>query len=219
MANELVNMADSFKGLDMGALIGGPLVAVCAANRDLALSAAEYIDKVGMNSNADGSKTARMVTFSATKPNIAEDGTVTQQTVTFQAPFLALVEVPNLFVRKVEIRFNMEVKSSFTATSESAKSAALEASVKFGWGMVSGSAKISGSISSKDSSTRSSDNSAKYDVYVVAEDRGMPEGMAKVLDIMKGLIAPTEVKTLTDSGGTAAVATPAKTPVAKPAGT
>lgn len=225
MADELVSMAEQFKGLDMGALIGGPLIAVCEANRSLALSTADYVDKVGMNDTlgADGKPTgqkeARMVTFTAKKPTVDADGKVTTQEVTFQAPLLALVEVPSLFVRKVEIRFNMEVKSSFTESKEKSASASVDASVKYGWGLGSVSARVQGNVASKDTSTRTSDNTAKYDVYVVAEDRGMPEGMAKVLNIMQGLIAPTEVKTLSDSSGAVGagpVAAGVKSPVKAP---
>ena len=38
--------------------------------------------------------------------------------------------------------------------------------------------------------TRSSDNSAKYHVQVLAEDTGMPEGLARVLDILHTAIQP-----------------------------
>ena len=55
MANELVNMSEQFKGLDMSSLIGGPLIAICEANKNLAMAASDYIDRVGMNTNADGS--------------------------------------------------------------------------------------------------------------------------------------------------------------------
>ena len=205
MANELVNMSEQFKGLDMSSLIGGPLSAICEANKNLAMAASDYIDRVGMNTNADGSKNARMVTFSATKPNVDSSGNVTQQTVTFQAPFLALVEVPNLFVRKAVIDFNMEVKSSFQEQKESQAQASLDAEAKFGWGMFSGTVKVHGSVSSKDSQTRQSDNSAKYSVHVEAEDRGMPEGMAKVLDLMRTMIVPTAV------AESSTTTTPAKT--------
>lgn len=217
--NDLVSMQDQFKGLPMADLIGGPLTAVCEANKNLALAAADYIDKVGMDAQPDGSRKARMVTFSATKPNIDESGNVTQQTVTFQAPMLALVEVPNLFVRKAVIDFNMEVRSSFTQTTEKSASGSMQAQASYGWGLFKASVNIQGSVSSKDAQTRQSDNSAKYAVHIEAEDRGLPEGMAKVLDIMRSLITPTSVTTSsgpttggTGTGSTGSTgSTPAKT--------
>jgi hypothetical protein len=49
---------------------------------------------------------------------------------------------------------------------------------------------IAGSISSHQEQTRTSDNSAKYHVEVLAEDAGMPEGLARVLDILQSSIEP-----------------------------
>ena len=40
--------------------------------------------------------------------------------------------------------------------------------------------------------SRKSDNSAKYDVKVVARDDGPPEGLMKVLDMLNDAIAPTQ---------------------------
>lgn len=227
--NELVSMQDQFKGLPMSDLIGGPLTAVCEANKNLALACADYIDQVGMNPvlGADGKptgeKSARMVTFSASKPNVADDGTITTQTVTFQAPMLALVEVPNLFVRKTVIDFEMQVKSSASSSSETSAEAKLSAEGSYGWGFAKVKVNIQGSVASKSANTRSSDNSAKYSVHVEAEDRGMPEGMAKVLDMMRTLIAPTAVSSTAavtpTSGGSGSVSAPAAATVAAPAAT
>ena len=47
MADELVKMADQFSGLDMSALIGGPLKAACEAQMMLASSTAEFIENIG----------------------------------------------------------------------------------------------------------------------------------------------------------------------------
>jgi len=50
--------------------------------------------------------------------------------------------------------------------------------------------KVHGSVSSKSEHTRTSDNSAKYDVKVIARDDGMPEGLSRVLDMLNSAIAP-----------------------------
>jgi hypothetical protein len=41
--------------------------------------------------------------------------------------------------------------------------------------------------------TRSSDNSAKYHVAVHAEDKGMPEGLARVMDILQTACVPRRI--------------------------
>jgi hypothetical protein len=50
---------------------------------------------------------------------------------------------------------------------------------------------ISGSVSSHQSNTRSTDNSAKYHVDVRAANHGTPEGLSRVLDILSVAAAPT----------------------------
>ena len=45
---ELVNMAEQFQGLPMSELIGGPLMAVCDAQTNLAKSTAQYIKEIGL---------------------------------------------------------------------------------------------------------------------------------------------------------------------------
>ena len=67
---------------------------------------------------------------------------------------------------------------------------------------------MSGSVASHSANTRKTDNSAKYDVKVVARDDGPPEGLMKMLDILQGAIAPAPT----------AGAAPAPTPAAPTGG-
>ena len=82
----------------------------------------------------------------------------------------------------------MEVKASTASQTTSAQDAKVSASWK-GWG-----AKVSfhGSVSNKNTSQRSSDTSAKYEVKVSATDDGAPEGLMKVLDILGEAIQPAD---------------------------
>jgi hypothetical protein len=90
----------------------------------------------------------------------------------------------------------MEVKNSETSKESFDASAKMEAQAKIGWGPVSVSVNISGSVSSHKENTRSTDQSAKYHVEVHAVDNGMPEGLARVLDIMHSAIAPSTLPAL-----------------------
>lgn len=191
MANELVSMGDQFKGLPMGDLIGGPLQAACDSQIKLANSTADFIKAVGFLPTKDGGMgPARTARFQYTKMVQGGDGTVTPYKAEINVPLLAIVKIPCLFVKRVDISFDMEVKSSFSEKSSLDASASLEASTKFRFGPVSGSVNISGSVSSHKENTRSSDNSAKYHVSVLAEDDGMPEGLARVLDILQSATEP-----------------------------
>ena len=108
--------------------------------------------------------------------------------MSLDVPLLSIVKSPNLQVKEVDINFNMEVKASSASSNETNKKASVDASWS-GWG-----AKVSfhGSVSNKNTSQRSSDTSAKYEVKVLAKDDGAPEGLMKVLDILGEAIQPAD---------------------------
>ncbi len=217
--NELVNMSDQFKGLPMGELIGGPLSAACEAQVKLAQATADFIKVIGFlppkGGNDEYGSGTRTALFKFMRPvdnpavKQGEPNSILEEEVELCVPLLAIVKIPNLSITTVDVSFDMEVKSSFSTKSSLDASASLEASMSFGWGIFSGSVKIQGSIATHKENTRTSDNSAKYHVLVHAEDKGMPEGLARVLDILQTSCAPRkigspqQVAQLPGSGGTA----------------
>ena len=80
--------------------------------------------------------------------------------------------------------------SSSTDQSSTDKEATVDAEAKFGWGPFSAKINVHGSVASHSSNTRQSDNSAKYDVKVLARDDGPPEGLMKMLDMLGTAVAP-----------------------------
>ena len=191
---DLVNMADQFKGLDMSNLIAGPLLATCDAQVKLAKSAAEFIDEVGLRTDGE-SKVARTVDFSMTRPNQIEDGTIVEESIDLSVPMLAIVHTPNLLIEEANVSFSMEVKSSFAEKSSLDAEAGIEGKATVGWGPISASVKIHGSVATHKENTRSSDNSAKYEVSVKAKQAGTPEGLMKVLDMMASACEPRKIST------------------------
>ncbi len=200
----LVNMADQFKGLPMQDLIGGPLDAAVKANVNLAQSTADFINNVGFVQIMDPATKkmipgpARMVDFDFERPGLAidKDGNAirTIEAVKMKVPILAIVPIPNLQVDTVDITFDMEVKSSTSEKSSEDKEATLDATAKVGWGPFSVEVKIHGSVSTHQENARSSDNSAKYHVQVKATNHGIPEGLARVLDIFASSAKPVNVQ-------------------------
>ncbi|MBB3117992.1 DUF2589 domain-containing protein [Pseudoduganella violacea] len=193
---EIIDMASQFKGLPMGDLIGGPLSAACDAQVKLATATADFIKHVGFLPPTDGDKggvgATRLAHFAFTRP-VADPNDPSKQidqAVSLDVPLLAIVKIPSLSVTKVDITFDMEVKSSFASKETEDKSGKFSADVKAGWGPVSVSVHLEGSVATHKENTRSSDNSAKYHVQVLAEDNGMPEGLARVLDILQTSIQP-----------------------------
>jgi hypothetical protein len=103
-----------------------------------------------------------------------------------QTPLLAIVPIPNLQIDTVNVIFDMEVRESTQSESSKDMSASLSGSGSiFGFTVA-----ISGSVSSHESNTRSTDNSAKYHVDVMATNHGTPEGLSRILDIIAANAAP-----------------------------
>ena len=192
---------DQFRGLPMGDLIGGPLTAACDAQVRLANATADFIKVIGFlppttegDANAVGD--VRKVLFRSDRPSqsvASEGGTQPMETVELEVPLLAVVKVPNLSINKVDISFDMEVKNSEQSRESEDSQKAMSAEAKFGWGPFSAKVNISGSVSSHKENTRSTDQSAKYHVEVHAADDGMPEGLARVLDMIAQSVAPKAI--------------------------
>lgn len=201
MADELVNISSQFKGLPMGDLIGGPLDAACDAQVKLARATADFIRVIGFLPPPDPAKDpqgtggTRTASFRFKRPvdDPETAGGIAEEEVELEVPLLAIVNVPSLSIQTVDVTFNMEVKSSFTATEKTNAQASMSADMQFGWGMFKAKVNIQGSVSTAKENTRSSDNSAKYQVSVHAADKGPPEGLARVLDILQSSVAPRKV--------------------------
>jgi len=187
-------IADQFKGLDMGALIGGPLTAAADASIMLADSTADFINRVGFD--ADGK--VRTVAFSYQKRSANEDGTSNLDEMKMDIPMLAIVPIPNLQLDEVNVLFDMEVKQSESSQKSLDVGVGINGQAKIGPIKIS----ISGNVSVHQENTRKSDNSAKYHVDVRATNHGTPEGLARVLDMMAANVAPALVgSTIKDANG------------------
>lgn len=207
MADELVNISSQFKGLPMSDLIGGPLSAACESQVKLASATADFIFAIGFMPSDDPQdpyKTPRTARFKFNRPTDHPPAgespgsdttlpTIYEELVELEVPLLAIVKVPNLSITTVDVSFDMEVKSSFSSVEKKDLEAKTDVEAKIGWGIFSAKVKIHGAVSTHKENTRSSDNSAKYHVSVHAEDSGMPEGLARVMDILQTACAPRRI--------------------------
>lgn len=192
----LVNISNQFSGLDMAALIGGPLSAACNAQTMLAKSTLNFIEEVGLETpDEKGNRKVRTANFSFTRSAEGSgEGKFSTETVDMNIPLLAIVNVPALSIDKVNITFDMEVKSSTSSESSKDKSGGVEANAGLKVGPFHMDVKIKGSVSCHESNTRTSDNSAKYHVEVSASQQKTPEGLSRMLDILTSAVAPSNVK-------------------------
>ena len=97
-------IADQFRGLPMGDLIGGPLMAACDAQVRLANATASFIQQIGFtpkdpNAGASSGLEVRTVGFKFNRPaqgaSIGADGVVPTETVELDVPLLAELGVGN----------------------------------------------------------------------------------------------------------------------------
>lgn len=174
-----MSMADEFKGLPIEELVSAPLIAAATSQAKLAALTADFIQKVGVKNNGE----VNTVNFSYKSKK--EDGTDVENTI--EVPILSIINVPSLSVKKAEVEFTMEVKAQSIDKSATEASVSTEASCSAWWSPWS--VKVSGSVTTKSEHTRSTDKSAKYDIKVEARDDGMPEGLARVLDMLAANIA------------------------------
>jgi hypothetical protein len=188
----LVSMSGQFAGLPMKDLIGGPLQAACDAQTMLAAATANFIKDVGLKNNKDSGWEANTVDFSFQRPKAPEKpgDPVGTEKVDLKVPLLAIINTPSLSIKETEVNFTMSVSSSTSSESTSDSSASVDGEASLNYGIFSMKVAVHGSVASHSANTRKTDNSAKYDVRVLARDDGAPEGLMKVLDLLQTAITP-----------------------------
>ncbi|MBO5499635.1 MAG: DUF2589 domain-containing protein [Bacteroidales bacterium] len=178
------NAPNKFVGIPIEELVAAPLVAVCDSQKKLAQSAYEFMTEIGFN---DEGKT-RMVEFNLQRPI---QGASQPQDIKVQVPFLGLVPLPNLLIDDVQVDFQTEVTTTETSEEKSASEGSTNANANFKFGCFGGgSVNVSGKVSSSRENTRSTNQTAKYQVYVSARQQRQTEGLSKLMDIMASCVEP-----------------------------
>ncbi|MDR0954005.1 MAG: DUF2589 domain-containing protein [Rikenellaceae bacterium] len=183
------NVANNFQGLPIADLIAAPLRAACDSQKLMALSAFEFMTQIGFTE--DG-KSTRLLTFDLERPVEGQSAT---SKVKVQAPFLGLVPIPSLLVDDVQIDFQMEVTDTATSKETSNSESSVDANASFKFWSVSGSVNVHGKVSSARENTRSTNQTAKYQVHVSARQQRPTEGLSKLMDIMAACIEPLPATT------------------------
>lgn len=177
-------VANKFAGIPIAELVAAPLVAVCDSQKRLAQSAFEFMQEIGFNEEGK----TRMVEFNLQRPI---EGSTTPQDIKVQAPFLGLVPLPNLLIDDVQVDFQMEVTATESSTEKSGTEGSSSANANFKFGCFGGgSVNVSGKVSSSRENTRSTNQTAKYQVHVSARQQRQTEGLSKLMDIMASCVEP-----------------------------
>jgi hypothetical protein len=123
------------------------------------------------------------------------------ETLYSSVPMLPLIPLPSLAITSADISFSMEVKTSVSKVSSTDTKSSIEAKASGGfWGMKY-SATVAGSVATHKENTRKTDNSAKYEVSVHAEQLPPTEGMLKLSDYLTQMLEPSAIPLTTDPNG------------------
>lgn len=169
---------DQFSGLDMERLIGSPLKAAAESQVTLTQSTADFINKVGFDENGK----TRTVSFQYEKPIVNDNQKVDIETMKLDVPMLEIVPIPNLQVDEVNVLFDMEVHES-VGNEEKAVASVIGINEPSGFKI-----NISGAVSQNNKSNSDELQNAKYHVHVNAKNDQIPEGLARILEIMSDTI-------------------------------
>ena len=172
------NVANKFVGIPIAELVAAPLVAVCDSQKRLAQSAFEFMQEIGFNEEGKPS----MVEFNLQRPI---EGSTTPQDVTVQVPFIGLVPLPNLLIDDVQVDFQMEVTATETSTEKSSTEGSSSTNCFGGC-----SVNVGGKVSSSRENTRSTNQTARYQVDESNRQQRQTEGLSELKDIMASCVEP-----------------------------
>ncbi|HEX7186008.1 MAG TPA: DUF2589 domain-containing protein [Thermoanaerobaculia bacterium] len=177
----------ALQAIPFGSLIGGPLQATIQAQAMAAKTSWEFIQQVGLSTDASGNKTAVSVQFQYQKGG---------QMVNLVVPLLTIVPIPYIAIDTIDINFVANISASSSSVSEQSENTQMGGSLgvtaKVGWGPFSANADFNANYSSKKDSkaTQESKYSVEYtmNVAVHASQSAMPAGLAAVLNILQSSI-------------------------------
>lgn len=185
------DVAREFTGLPLGLLVCQPILEVAKGQAALCEVYLDYLFKLAFE---DGEKQdvrkAKTISFTLNR-TVINNGEPKVVEVQVDAPLLALVPVPAFTMDEATVRFSMEVRDQ----SVDSTSLTEEASSEFGYSGWGFTASLSGSVTAQSEHTRTTDKSAKYEIYARACQQPPAEGMAKLTTILASVIEPIEAKT------------------------
>lgn len=188
MANPITN---NFKGLPLRELVSAPLLAACDSQTALAGSMLTYVKQLAFKNGKDGDVITLPMTLQ--RPVEGPDGNMNVTNVQVAPPLLGLVPTPALLIDTVTVDFSMEVKAHSEDTTKTDSNKSISGGGSFGWGPFSAHISVHGSVASHREQTRSTDNSAKYDIHVEAHQQPASEGMSKLMDLLASCVEPISV--------------------------
>ena len=193
-------IADQFRGLPIEDLIVSPLIGMAKGQAKLNDVTWKYINEVAFEDakqkSADGIQrsVSRNIDLELNRYVANPDtGQLELKQIHSKIPMLPLVPIPALAITKADINFTMEVKQSSQSKSSTNTKSSIDVSASGGFWGQKYSVKVHGEVATARENTRSTDNSAKYEVNVHAEQLPPTEGMLKLSDMLNTLMDPVVV--------------------------
>lgn len=187
------NPGKSFESLPIGQLICGPIIAVAQGQSELCRVYLDYLFELAFK-EGDPSKGINSVKFKLPRQIVTPTGDTKTIEMEVEAPLLSLVPVPAFTMDEATVQFTMEIKDVKTDTNSSSSS--LDTTAKFSaWGFGSS---VTGKVTTSRENTRSTDQTAKYDIFARASQQPAAEGMAKLTSLFASVMEPIEAS---GSGG------------------
>ena len=189
----MAGIADQFAGLPIEELIVSPIIGMAKGQAKLNEVTWKYISEVAfVKDEKTGVTSARSLDVEMNR--VVTDGATGEQTIQKlynKVPMLPLVPLPSLAITSADIEFSMEVKTSEASKDTSSSENSYEVSAGGKWWGMSFNAKVAGKVATNKENTRSTDNSAKYNVKVHAEQLPPTEGMLKLSDYLTQMLEPS----------------------------
>lgn len=185
----MADIKQQFTGLPLGLLVCTPIIEVAKGQAELCRVYLDYVFKLAYKDGKQDGE-ANVIKFKLNRPVIDGEGNISQQEIEVSAPLISLVPVPAFTMDEATVQFTMEVKEQVVDTSSKDTSTSSQFGASF-WGF---NAQLSGSVTTSASNTRSTDQSAKYNIYARASQQPPAEGMAKLSTIFASVIEPIPTK-------------------------
>ena len=189
----MAGIADQFAGLPIEELIVSPIIGMAKGQAKLNEVTWKYISEVAfVKDEKTGVTSARSLDVEMNR--VVTNGATGEQEIQKlynKVPMLPLVPLPSLAITSADIEFSMEVKTSEASKETSASENSYEVSAGGKWWGMSFNAKVAGKVATNKENTRSTDNSAKYNVKVHAEQLPPTEGMLKLSDYLTQMLEPS----------------------------
>ena len=196
----MAGIADNFAGLPIEDLIVSPIVGMAKGQAKLNEVTWRYISEVAFEQDEKTKKNvARSLDVEMNRVvTNGETGEQEIQKLYNKVPMLPLVPLPSLAITYADIGFTMEVKTSETSKESSDSETSYSASASASWWGMKFSATVAGKVATHKENTRSTDNSAKYEVKVHAEQLPPTEGMLKLSDYLTQMLEPSLIPLTAD---------------------